>query len=339
MAYRSGRFLRLVGCFVLVSAGCGGVTAVAPDGGGAGNVGSTGGAGTGGGADAAVEREAVTTEKGCKAVAKGLCDALDGCAPAYLKALYGDKSICAARVELGCTTDQMVPGIKRTPDDLVACSEAVGQATCADLLAGHMPAACATIPGATINGMSCGSDWQCQSTYCNKTDKCGVCGPRQAAGADCTADAGCKEGLVCANKRCVTPSGPGAACNLPNQPCRNDLYCTAKTGSGTCAAHVGAGGSCADSDDACDFVKGVICNNTSKTCDTFNIAKGGEQCGLGIKTICVGLIEPCSNILLGGVCANPAQDGEACGTAGKKCVPPANCVNGACRLPSALDCQ
>jgi hypothetical protein len=101
---------------------------------------------------------------------------------------------------------------------------------------------------------------------------------------------------------------------------------------------VGAGGPCGDSDQACDFGKGVICNGVTKVCETFTVAKGGEACGLGIKTICVGFIEPCSNFLVGGVCANPAQDGEAC-NASKKCVPPATCEGNVCRLPSTPDCR
>jgi hypothetical protein len=125
---------------------------------------------------------------------------------------------------------------------------------------------------------------------------------------------------------------------MPNQPCRNDLYCTSATGSGKCATKVGAGGPCADSDQACDFGKGVICGAVAKVCETFTVAKGGEACGLGIKTLCVGFIEPCSNFLLNGVCANPAQDGEACGGT-RKCLPPATCEANVCRLPSTPECN
>jgi hypothetical protein len=233
----------------------------------------------------------------------------------------------------------MVPGIKRTPADLVACKQALTTATCPDLLANRFPAACTPKAGDTINGAACGSDWQCMSTYCAKTGECGVCATRAAANGDCVAgDQGCATGLVCANKKCVAPAGTGADCNLPNQPCRSDLYCTSASGSGKCAAKVGAGGPCADSDQACDFAKGVVCNGVSKVCETVTVAKGGEACGLGIRTICVGFVEPCSNIITGGVCANPAQDGEACGGT-KKCVPPATCEAGICRLPSTPSCQ
>jgi hypothetical protein len=306
-------------------AGCGSVSPA----------GSTGGAGSGG--DAAAETApSVTTEQGCSQEAKALCDALDGCAAILVKLAYGDKTVCISRAVLSCTTDQSVPGITRTPGDLVSCAEALATASCADLEAGTYPTACAIKPGTVINGAACGADGQCASTYCAKTDACGVCGPREAAGGDCKVDGGCQMGLACANKKCVAPAGPGGDCNLPNQPCRGDLYCSPTTSK--CAAKVGVGGSCADSSDACDPAKGAACIN--KLCATVNVAKGGEACGAVPKAICVGGFEPCSN-LLNGICANPANDGEACGAAasGKKCIPPATCEMGLCRLPSATNCH
>jgi hypothetical protein len=316
----------LVGLFGMASiagAGCGGVTASpTPDGG-----------------DAPAETAPLTTDEGCNRVGEALCDVLDGCAPSALKVLYGDKATCVSRVVLSCTTDQKVEGISRTADDLVKCAQQVSTAACADLLAGKFPDVCSVNPGNTPGGAPCGSDWQCETTYCRKLDaKCGVCGPRAAAGADCTADAGCQKGLVCANKKCAAPAGPGADCNLPNQPCRTDLYCTSASGAGKCAAKMGAGAPCADNSDACDFVKGVICNPVNHTCETLSVAKGGEACGLGTRTLCVGFVAPCSNFLVGGVCANPAEDGATCG-GNAVCIPPAECLGGVCQLPSAIDCK
>jgi hypothetical protein len=339
-----GRLSVLVGVFglvALVGGGCGGVTAAAPDGAaGTGPAGSgAAGSDAAAGGDAPVEVAPVTTDEGCALVAKSLCDALDGCASTPLKVLYADKATCIARATLSCKTDQAVEGNSRTADDLVKCAQQVGTASCGDLLAGTFPDICRVKPGKTIDGMPCGSDWQCSSAYCRKTDaKCGVCGPRAALAADCTVDAGCVKGLVCANKKCAAPGGPGADCNLPNQPCRNDLYCTTMTGAGKCAAKLGAGGACMDNSDACDFVKGVICNPANHVCEPISVAKGGEACGLGMKTICVGFIAPCSNILAGGVCANPAADGATCG-GNAVCVPPAECVGAVCRLPSAPECK
>jgi hypothetical protein len=312
--------------------GCGSVSPAAPDGGGGG----------GNGADAAAESATpVTTEQGCNQEAKALCDALDGCTPILVKLLYGDKTVCIARAVLSCTTDQSVAGITRTPADMVSCAQALATASCPDLLAGKYPEVCATKPGTVINGAACGSDWQCQSTYCVKTGACGVCGPRQASGGDCAVDGACQSGMVCASKKCVTPAGPGGDCNPPGLPCRGDLFCAK---SAKCTAKVGVGGSCADTPaEACDFSKGAVCTGANQTtCEMANVAKGGEACGALTRTVCVGGLEPCSNFFLGGgICANPANDGEACGPAasGKKCIPPANCEMGLCRLPSAANCH
>jgi hypothetical protein len=274
-------------------------------------------------------------------VAAALCDRISTCSPTALKLFYGDVATCSSRAALGCMTDQGTSGITRTPDDLVACADAVKPAACTDLLANKYPPICDVKPGTAINGTACGSDWQCVSTYCNKTDMaCGVCGPRQAAGGDCTVDAGCNKGLVCANKKCVAPGGPDADCHPVNQPCRGDLYCAKATNK--CTAKVGAGASCVD-DQACDLTKGVIC--IQMTCTMINVAGAGSTCGLPSKTLCTGFSglgqaqDPCSNILGNGVCAKTADDGTACGMDHKVCLAPAACVNGVCRLPSVPNCH
>jgi hypothetical protein len=280
----------------------------------------------------------VSTQQACNQVAQALCDALDRCAPVFVQEQYGDATTCVSRTSLSCMSDQALPSVARTPDDLVRCAQAEPGISCPDALAGKLPSACETKPGSLANGVACGSNLQCQSAYCNKTDACGVCGPRQGANGPCTVNDGCMTGLVCANKTCVTPAELGGTCNLPSQPCRADLYCTAANGPGMCAARMAAGGSCADNPgDACDVFKGNICNTADHTCLIIAIAKGGEMCGIVNKAACVGGIAPCSGLLTG-ICANPAQDGEACGGTAV-CVPPATCVNKVCRLPSAPNCM
>jgi hypothetical protein len=292
-----------------------------------------------GGGDAPVEAHVVTTEEGCNQAAKALCDALNACAPAFVQLEYGDETTCISRAALSCMNDQSLPNITRTPDDLVACAQAAPSTSCADALAGKLPAACQVKPGMLADGTACGSNLQCHSGYCNKTDACGVCGPRHDVSGSCTVNDGCKDGLVCASQVCVAPSEKGQPCSLPSQPCRTDLYCTAATGPGACAAKLEAGGDCTNnSSDACNLVTGNICDGQSHACITITIAKGGQVCGLVPKALCVGGVAPCSG-LLNGVCANPAQDGEACGDAMHAvCVPPATCVNKICRLPSAPNC-
>jgi hypothetical protein len=285
---------------------------------------------------------ALTAAQGCAMEAQSICDALNGCAPFWVQLFYGDRDTCVSRLTFSCMNDQMVAGTTRTPDDMVGCAQAVQSTTCPDLVASKFPAACQVKPGMLTNGLACGSDWQCQSTYCNTNgNKCGACGPRAAAGGDCTSDDGCLTGLVCASNKCVMPALGGASCDVMKQPCRSDLYCTSTN---VCATRVGAGGSCADTDRACDIYQGVACNPFTHVCETIGVAKGGAACGIVNRTLtlCVAL-DACSGATLTvpGVCASPAADGTACGDSntGHNCISPATCDNGVCRLPSVTTCM
>ena len=291
------------------------------------------------GADAS---PAITVGEGCAQEAQAICDALDTCAPFYVQLFFVDKPTCVSRFALSCMADQGGVGTNRTAADLTACAHAVASARCPDLEASLLPAACHVKPGAVVNGANCGSNWQCQSTYCAKRNgACGVCAVRVAEGRDCTADDGCQDGLVCADSKCVVPAGPDQHCDATKLPCRPDLYCR---GDGKCAAKVGMGASCTDSDKACDYTKGVACNPFNHICETVKVAKAGGACGIVDRTLtlCVSL-GPCpgNTLLTPGVCASLAGDGEACGTAadGRNCLAPATCDMGLCHLPSSGTCQ
>ncbi len=337
--------VHLVSAFLLVAA-CGSVTPSNRDG-------SAGTGGSGGGSDAGTGDLApdvpLTVEKACDKMAAEICDALDACAAPVVQVFYGDKKTCVERQTLGCNLDQSVAGITRSAADISACGDAVKSASCPDLVASRFPEACAVKPGPRVNGMGCGSDWQCDSTYCRRADMaCGVCGPRMAEGQACTVPTGCQAGMVCAaSMQCATPRELGAACG-DNLPCRSDLYCT-KAIAGTCAPKVGQeGGACVDSTNACDIIQGVACNifaaPANRTCEKLGVAKGGDACGIvnGGLTVCVAL-SPCSGLLgLSGACPNPAGDGAPCGAGtpnNANCLAPAQCVAGICRLPSAPSCN
>jgi hypothetical protein len=334
----------------VVASACGSITAVSSDGGGGSAAGGTsGGAGGGGGAnpdggalDGPVDAP-VTAAEACRQQAVAICDALEECATIAVKFFYVDKPVCVTRQMLGCMTDQAVPGTTRTPADILGCTRDIVAASCANLLASKIPDSCLVKPGPQASGTVCGSDWQCQSAYCQKDATCGRCVDRGGAGAACTVDAGCMTGLACANNVCVAPATLAMACDN-NHPCRSDMYCT-KAILGTCQLKVGLGAPCADSDKACDIYKSVACNPFTKMCETFNVAAGGDACGIvsGALTVCVDL-GPCPGFSLlqaQGVCANLAADGAACGdaAAGVKCLPPASCVVGTCQLPSVPNCQ
>jgi hypothetical protein len=317
---------------------CGNVAPAHPgDGGGNGGAGG----GSGAGSDAPADSPP-TAEDACMREADAVCSALSDCAMPWVQFLYGDKDTCVMRLGRSCIDEQSAAGITRTTNDLVACAEAVKRASCPDLLASKFPDACLVKPGTIANGLACGSDWQCADAYCNKPSNsdCGVCGPRSAAGGTCTADDGCQTGMVCANKKCVLPGDMGAGCG-DAAPCRSNLYCA----NNVCGPKLGAGGACTTIlSGTCDIYQGYVCNTLlgAGQCTLVTVKKGGEACGGGTATVCMDF-NPCAGSTANqtGVCANPAADGTQCGTTGNDphCLPPANCVNGLCRLPSVPSCK
>jgi hypothetical protein len=281
-----------------------------------------------------------TADQACAEFSQVFCNALQTCASFFTQVLYGDAATCLARTKLSCVTDQSVPGINRTPADVVACANAARNATCDELIANRLPAACDNVPGPTIDGGGCGSSLQCMSGHCEKgNNSCGTCAPRQPANGSCTVDEGCARGLVCANQRCVAPRESGADCDQ-NNPCRASLYCDKN--SHTCASRAGAGAPCGSDGNVCDPVKGVACNGfaSTPTCQAVGVAKGGQPCGIvnSMLTLCVEL-NSCAGAMLTqpGVCTAPAADGTQCND-NMHCVPPASCVNSLCRLPSVASC-
>ena len=296
----------------------------------------------GGGNDAAAEVAPPTNDEACGQFAQLFCARLGDCAPFAVALLYGDATTCVTRSKLGCTMDQEITDITRTATDIVACAAAASGASCDDLLAGILPAACQPKPGTRINGQGCGSNLQCMSTLCEKprTD-CGTCAPRAAVNGDCTGDDGCTMGLVCANKKCQTPGTSGATCDA-NHPCRGNLYCS--NNGNVCATRSGvAGTACAGDTSICDLPHGFGCNvlSMNPSCVAVSVATGGNACGFmnGALTLCE-LNNSCAGATIArpsGTCPNPAGDGQTCGDA-SHCLSPASCVNGLCRFPSVGSC-
>jgi len=285
-----------------------------------------------------------TVEQACNDLSTSLCNALGVCSTFLLQLGFGDVATCVSRNNLACTIGQNATGVGRTVADIEGCARALPLVSCGDLVAHKMPAACQDKPGSVLNGAPCGASTQCQSTYCRPQGQCGICGPRQAAGASCTSNDQCQPDLVCAASQCVAPGELGQTCD-DRRPCRDDLYCsTGTSGSAACAMKVGAGRSCADSDKACDILQGVGCHPTTKVCQTVRVAHRGEGCGLVSGTLvlceaagsCDGAAFPAA-----GTCSPAAADGESCGSAttnNRSCLAPSTCVVGICRLPVTASC-
>ncbi len=300
--------------------------------------------GDAGAGDAPTDSAPPTVDQACNDLSTSLCTALNTCSAFILQLGFGDVATCVARNNLSCTIAQNASGVGRTVTDIEACARALPSSTCADLIAHKMPAACQDKPGGVVNGLACGASTQCQSTYCRPTGQCGVCAPRQPAGAACMGNDQCEPGLVCAATTCVAPGELGQSCD-DKHPCRDDLYCSSGTGTGgaMCAMKVGAGRSCADSDKACDILQGVACNPATKLCQMVRVAHRSEACGLigGTLVLCEAAGSCDGATVATGTCSPAASDGESCGSAtanNRNCLAPASCVAGICRLPATPSC-
>ena len=154
-----------------------------------------------------------TAEQACTHFSEVFCDALNTCASLFVQVWYGDGPTCRARTKLSCMTDQSVTGMTGRRQ-IAACADAAKTATCQNLLANNLPAACDPVPGPTVDGGVCGSSLQCMSGHCEKGNtSCGTCAPRQAVNGNCSVDEACNKGLVCANQKCVAPRDVGNDCD------------------------------------------------------------------------------------------------------------------------------
>lgn len=272
----------------------------------------------------------------CQKMAAASCGKSNSCAPTYVQLLYGDVATCTTRIKSACLTAMQAPGTSVTPAVASSCADAYSSRACDALLDPAPPQACRPSPGTLADGTACATDNQCQGAYCKMNGKCGVCSKRAAAGSACESSSDCDFDLTCVNKACVTyVSTAGGACDQ-TKPCRPPLTCR----SGACAKLLGAGAACDPMQISCDAVAGLFCNPTSKVCESVKLAKAGEPCGLigGGYTLC-SASGSCKGALTGGTCLATAADGQACDSAGPKCMPPASCIDKVCKLEDPAACK
>ena len=303
-------------------------------GGGTGGGGAGGGGGTGGGGAST-----------CSSLATEYCRKIDECLPFFTQVLFGDVGACAERVKLGCDNDLAAPGSGLSTGNISGCVNAVRGASCGDLL-NRKVTAC-EFKGTRANGAACGSGSQCVSGYCkiSGSTQCGTCSAQAAEGGFCdTDDEECQAGLVCnLGGVCTAPGAAGAPCD-EDRPCAFELYCRIETGTvGTCAAQLGAGAACMDSD-SCNLGRGLFCNAGASRCQAIGVASAGNACGAvngGFVVCSNGGTCQVSGLNDTGVCSATAGDGQACGTAASDmaCRGPAQCISSTCRIPDARTCN
>jgi hypothetical protein len=186
------------------------------------------------------------------------------------------------------------------------------------------PAECkATFTGTVANAGACSQNEECISSYCQKTNGCGVCGTRGAEGAACTGNnSQCADGLVCASasNKCTKAPTPalGNSCNQSSE-CPTGAYC----GGGatrTCLAQKDGDAVC-DASDACK--SGFNCQQSGKDQPKcVAVAKSGAPCATTGS-------DPMAACEAGNVCI---ADKAGAGT----CKPVAN-LGGACG--DSLECR
>jgi hypothetical protein len=280
--------------------------------------------------------------------ASAFCARAQACAPAYVQLEWGDVATCSTRFGAQLVGTLASTGTSDTPSQIEACAKALPTISCDDLLGNSTPAPCRAMPGSLANGAVCGDDSQCSGGHCKVPSQqtCGVCTTFAAAGASCTLDGDCDNGLTCFGGTCVTPVASGGACDTTSHPCLPTLACNA----GTCGTPGAAGASCdPTATDTCDNLHGVFCDGATSKCVTAAFAQTGAPCGYVSGTLTICLAGPgnaeaeCKGLSATsptGTCQAPAADGASCNaTTGPFCLAPSVCVNGACQLDDPSACH
>lgn len=275
----------------------------------------------------------------CKNLASAICSRLGKCSQYLMKYYYGDEATCVDRVQLTCAPYVNLRGSSWTPTRLKACADGYNSGTCDDYFAPGGPKACQPQAGTIADGAACAASDQCKSGYCNiGATSCGTCVAPAKAGEACSTAKPCGLGLTCASNKCYALAGVGEACSFTGASCKSGLYCT----SGKCAAALGDGKTCDPFASGCDTLQGLFCNNTTRKCEAYKLAKAGSTCGtvMGAQVLC----EAGGACITGGMsrqCVAAVRDGEACGpvNGGAQCMSPATCSNNACRVFDPTTCK
>jgi len=285
----------------------------------------------------------LSADQACTDLAASICSRIDACTNVLIAVVYGDVDTCKKRVKLGCLPGLAAPGTSSTPEKAEACAKDFPTETCIDLFAKNPAASCIPSPGKVANGMACGEDAQCDSTFCARTPGaggCGVCAPMPKEGDACVNNQ-CGRLLECNTKdKCYKTRVLGETCSA-DTPCAASLSCFG----GKCVAAAKAGEACdgtATSAPTCDTTAGLGCNPVAKVCQVLVFAKAGDTCGYVAPDfkLCTGGSFCKTTGGFSGVCVAPAADGAPCNPKdGPQCLSPAICSGGVCKLVDPAACN
>jgi hypothetical protein len=282
-----------------------------------------------------------SAQQAVAAAASAYCARASACAAVFVTDGFGTLAGCQTHLQTQLLASLSAPGTSATVAQLEACTAALPQVSCGDLLGNETIPACKTLPGMLAAGAPCGTDAQCASTHCivPSTTACGTCGPQSPAAGTCSVDSDCQPGMDCLNGTCATYVLQGGACSA-TQPCRPDFACV----NGTCGAPSPAGTACKTSAE-CDQLSGDFCNPASLVCQTITFAQPGGACGLvsGQLVLCAGPGGTCKGDDVSpyvGTCEAAAMNGASCDTdGGPLCDYGSVCVSGTCTASNPASCK
>jgi hypothetical protein len=289
------------------------------------------------------------TDATLEAIGGAFCDRIKSCyGDFFVTTFIGDAATCKARLSLELKGSAKGQGVQVKDSQAAACKTAVDGASCDTLLDDGVKEC--DFRGTLADGAACANDSQCVSGACfvDPTTTCGKCGPRAAAGGDCTA-AKCERGLACSGaKKCVKLGADGATCDPTSAPCELGLTCIA----GKCGKALAAGVACKNgmNETPCDGFTGLFCKPPKATvadgtCTPFTPATVNELCGVTLQptvdfSFCVNSECIGATSTTRGKCTAFLADGAACdATKQPDCEFPAKCRAGKCAVLDPTVCK
>ena len=288
------------------------------------------------------EPEDMSPASVCAFYAERYCASYERCYPSLIKGAYNDVATCRDRFGRSCELRLTATGTNETVDRVTACAKAVAGLACETFndLDRH-PESCSLPQGKLADGAGCVTAGQCHGRSCplRQGERCGQCKTLSPAGGACTSQPECLNGMPCVSGVCTLHSVLGEPCDSERW-CAGGLICKTRdaSGAGTCEKLLPAGSACdpqSPDGDACDYTKGFVCNEGTKTCGppTFGPAEIGARCASSSECT---LASYCN---VQGVCQARPREGERCLTGEVECLGPARCYQGVCVSRDPSVCQ